>query len=148
MLLTPDVPSFPESTHFLLYRSHATQGLRPEDLGWLLEHAQAYNQPAGITGLLCYSEGLFVQLLEGSAEALAGVYAKIQRDPRHYGVTLLRTGTAAQRCFAQWSMAFTEASPVEYYWLIHQLQTRPGPRAAPQLLITNPLLLLLLTAYD
>ncbi|TGE03758.1 BLUF domain-containing protein [Hymenobacter fodinae] len=137
----------PDDTYYLLYRSHAARGTHLQQVLALLEHAQVHNLQAGITGLLCYCDGLFVQLLEGSTAAVQELYAKIECDPRHQGVTILRTGLAAHRCFAQRSMAFTEASPLEYYWLIHQFHTHPSPPATPQQLIRNPWLLALLTAF-
>ncbi|WP_162303705.1 hypothetical protein [Hymenobacter sediminis] len=42
-------------------------------------------------------------------------------------------------------MAFTEPSPLECYWLIHQMQAHPRLQEATQELIANPLVLTLLT---
>ncbi|MBX0290245.1 BLUF domain-containing protein [Hymenobacter sp. HSC-4F20] len=139
MLTTP--------VHHLLYCSQARPGLTHADVEDILKESQLYNVKAGITGLLCYSEGGFVQLLEGAQEAVHTLYAKIKRDARHHGVTTLRDAAGTERWFAQWSMAFTEASPLEYFWLVSHLSPRGSALSLPQVPITDPQLLTLLHAF-
>ncbi|WP_162303724.1 BLUF domain-containing protein [Hymenobacter sediminis] len=84
-----DAASSAASTYYLLYRSQATEGLSVRDILALLAQAQAYNRHAGITGLLCYSGGLLVQLLESPVEAVHSLYTRIQQDPRRGSCTAL-----------------------------------------------------------
>ena len=50
----------------VLYRSQAVRPFSSAHLTELLEASRAYNEAHDITGLLCYSAGHFVQLLEGT----------------------------------------------------------------------------------
>ncbi|RPD44165.1 BLUF domain-containing protein [Hymenobacter sediminis] len=133
--------------HHVLYCSQARAGLTYADLEAIVQESQPYNAERGITGLLCASEGGFVQLLEGSRAAVHELYAKIRRDRRHHGVTTLWDEPGTERWFAQWNMAFTEASPLEYFWLVSHLSPRGSALSLPQLPITDPRLLTLLQAF-
>jgi hypothetical protein len=46
----------------------------------------------------------FAQVLEGPAEEVDRVLARIERDPRHHDVRLLRTSTIVTRDFPRWVM--------------------------------------------
>jgi hypothetical protein len=59
------------------------------------------------TGLLCYCDGYFVQLLEGPETAVLELYALIQCDPRHEQVETLHDEAGPTRWFADWRMALT-----------------------------------------
>ena len=95
-----------ETLHHLVYQSYATVPVGEAELTRLLAQSRAYNATHGITGLLLYNDGRFVQLLEGSEAAVRAVFARIIRDPRHAGVVALADGPAAHRLFTEWSMAF------------------------------------------
>ena len=43
----------------------------------------------GITGVLVYAEGVFLQVLEGETEAITLLMARISRDLRHEAVAVL-----------------------------------------------------------
>ena len=90
----------------MVYQSYATVPVGEAELTRLLAQSRAYNATHGITGLLLYNDGRFVQLLEGGEAAVRAVFARITRDPRHAGVVALADGPAAHRLFAEWSMAF------------------------------------------
>jgi hypothetical protein len=49
----------------------------------ILQTARKANSLLGISGLLLYRMGHFVQLLEGDEEAVLKLYQKIQLDSRH-----------------------------------------------------------------
>jgi hypothetical protein len=88
----------------LLYASRAVPALDPEELHAILRKARAENPALGITGALCYSQGIFMQVLEGGRAAVNRLYARIVADPRHTQVELLSYGEIAERRFAGWSM--------------------------------------------
>lgn len=70
----------------VLYRSQAVRPFSSAHLTALLEASRAYNEAHDITGLLCYSAGHFVQLLEGTTTEVYRLYARIRQDPRHHQV--------------------------------------------------------------
>jgi hypothetical protein len=90
----------------LVYVSRAAAWVTRQDLLDLMTTSRRANAGTGITGLLLYSGGGFVQMLEGSRAAVESLYASIQVDPRHSDVTLVRTQEQRAREFPDWSMAF------------------------------------------
>lgn len=91
---------------YLIYTSVATQPFTEEELVELLRQSKTNNQSQGITGLLLYREGLFMQLLEGPEERVRACYQKICSDPRHRDILLLLEKPSEERFFGDWAMAF------------------------------------------
>ncbi|WP_157271024.1 BLUF domain-containing protein [Azohydromonas aeria] len=95
------------SLHRLVYISMASGlGPTPAELRALLAQSVRHNPAAGITGMLLYAHGGYMQLLEGEGAAVEGLFARIRRDPRHSRVTTLLHGPTEARSFPQWAMAF------------------------------------------
>jgi len=94
--------------HSLTYVSSAVNLFTQEDLRALLAKSRLNNDRAGITGLLLYKDGNFMQVLEGDRAAVLATKAKIAADPRHRGVLVLLEEDSAQRHFGNWSMAFRD----------------------------------------
>jgi len=90
----------------LIYLSSATAGFRESDLDAILHSARKNNTKAGVTGLLVFHDGNFLQVLEGPRDAVEDVYAHILQDPRHGGVARVIAEEAEERIFAEWEMAF------------------------------------------
>lgn len=90
----------------IVYVSAATRLLDDAELEGLLRGAREHNARQGITGILLYGDGNFMQLLEGPAEAVDALYASIRRDPRHHMVTTVLEERGRAREFAEWSMAY------------------------------------------
>ncbi len=88
----------------LTYASRATEPMPPDALAALVRHAATRNQAVGVTGLLCASGDVFLQVLEGGRGAVSTLYNRIAQDPRHRDVTLLRYDEVDERHFAGWSM--------------------------------------------
>lgn len=88
----------------LMYCSRAATGVDGEELSLLLRQCRSHNGEAGITGMLCFSEGLFIQVLEGGRSAVNQLYQRILGDPRHHDVVLLVYDEISQRRFAGWTM--------------------------------------------
>ncbi|MBL8306501.1 MAG: BLUF domain-containing protein [Rubrivivax sp.] len=88
----------------LLYASRAVPALDTEELLAILRKSKACNPALGVTGVLCYSEGIFLQVLEGGRAAVNLLYNRIVADPRHTEVTLLCYEEIGERRFAGWSM--------------------------------------------
>ena len=133
------------SVYQVLYRSRATGPLSEAALQDLLEAARRFNVEHRISGMLLYSGGYFVQVLEGPEEAVWDLYASIQQDARHTQVVTVNTGPIAERHFAGWSMAFGHAATPDLDRVLVAVQ---GPRpvvAGPP--IEDPNLLALLRAF-
>ncbi|WP_223654450.1 BLUF domain-containing protein [Hymenobacter psoromatis] len=107
-------PVRPGGLHYLVYQSHATMPFGDVQLAKLLAQSRAFNASHGLTGVLLYSHGNIVQLLEGSEANVRAVFARIAQDPRHTNIIKLADGLATHRLFAQWSMGFHTSNPVDF----------------------------------
>jgi len=81
-----------------------------EDIDKILQKACSHNNNTGITGILLYHSGIFLQLLEGEENEVKKLYAKIFGDPRHNNVTLLFEIESKERIFNNWGMAYREVN--------------------------------------
>lgn len=91
---------------YLIYVSSAVQLLPEEELLLLLRQSQAKNLNLGITGMLLYKGGNFMQMLEGEEQTVRELYATIRKDPRHHNVLTIITGSLKAQNFKDWSMGF------------------------------------------
>ena len=96
--------------YFLVYVSAAVTWFSESELRALLTSARFRNEHAGITGMLLYKDGNFMQALEGPEPAVRGLYKRIESDRRHRGLLVLDCGTQEARQFARWNMAFHDIS--------------------------------------
>ena len=87
-----------------LYASRAVEHHPAHALDRILEKSRKNNPPRGITGLLCYSNGTFVQVLEGGREAVSALLGTLYTDNRHRGLQLLLLEEIGERHFGNWSM--------------------------------------------
>ena len=90
----------------LSYLSTAVAPMAAEPLSALLQQCLGYNPGHGITGLLLYGNGTFLQALEGEEDVVIPLYKKIARDPRHADVQCLNSRTIEARQYPEWSMGF------------------------------------------
>lgn len=90
----------------LLYLSQSTIPFSKQDLRELLTKSRENNSQLGITGMLLFKGGNFLQVLEGRQETVMSLYERISRDSRHSQITTLFQGTSSQRDFPDWSMGF------------------------------------------
>ncbi len=88
----------------LMYASRAATGLDQEELQAILRQCKAANPQHGITGVLCFSQGIFLQVLEGGRSSVNRLYNRIVGDPRHHQVELMLYEEIGERRFAGWSM--------------------------------------------
>ncbi len=73
-------------------------------LNGILADARRWNEREGITGSLICRADLYLQLLEGPADAVTAAFGRIARDDRHLEVRRLHAGPAAERIFPAWAM--------------------------------------------
>ena len=71
-----------------------------------MESASKKNEPNGLTGMLIYCEGNFVQVLEGEPEVVEAIYARILNDLRHKEIIEVSHQSIDQRSLGHWSMGF------------------------------------------
>lgn len=89
----------------LMYASRATDSVDHEALLAILRKSKVNNTATGVTGVLCYSGGIFLQVLEGGRTPVSALYNRIATDPRHRDVVLLAYEEVNERRFSGWSMA-------------------------------------------
>lgn len=87
----------------LLYVSRAVDK-DPKAIEGILESSRQHNVAHGITGVLCFGGGIFVQAIEGGRSAVNALYNHIVADPRHTDVELLHYEEINERRFGGWTM--------------------------------------------
>lgn len=95
----------------LLYASRAVDA-SPAALEGILGAARQHNTQSGITGVLVYGGGVFIQAIEGGRQAISDLYGTIQRDPRHDHVVLLHYEEILERRFGGWTMGLVDVARV------------------------------------
>ena len=88
----------------LLYASRAAAPLTTSVVDSILEQSRKNNAPRGITGMLCFSEDIFLQVIEGGRDEVCELFNTIVRDPRNVGVRILSYEEIAERRFGGWTM--------------------------------------------
>ena len=88
----------------LMYASRAVPAVDQEELIAILKKSKANNAKSGVTGALCFSQGVFIQVLEGGRTAVSTLYNRIANDARHTDVVLLNYDEIEERRFSGWSM--------------------------------------------
>jgi hypothetical protein len=74
----------------------------------LLRVARDKNARLGITGMLLYKDGAFIQALEGDEPVVQSLYDEIRHDQRHGHITILSEMEIAARQFPNWSMEYKD----------------------------------------
>lgn len=100
----------PNFMEYLVYVSTAKKLMSDAELLDLLQTARIKNAKYNVTGMLLYSEGTFIQALEGEKEDLYTIYKAIELDFRHRNIILMITGSVEERIFPKWSMAFASVN--------------------------------------
>ena len=99
-------PGEPASVFYTIYASSATVRLPQHDILELLKRARLKNQAQGLTGMLLYRDGTYLQYLEGQRADLDRLMKCLREDSRHEAIRILREGTVPGRLFPDWSMAY------------------------------------------
>ena len=96
----------------MLYASRAAAPLQAQVIDAILSQSRDHNPRLGITGMLCYSDDLFLQVLEGGRDEVCELYNTIVRDDRHTNVRLLSFEEIAERRFGSWTMGHVNIATV------------------------------------
>jgi hypothetical protein len=92
---------------YIVYISTSVELMTDEELTEILNEARENNSAKDVTGVLLYSEGTFIQVLEGEPEAIEQIFARIYLDRRHKNIIKLIDKPLEERNFAEWAMGFT-----------------------------------------
>lgn len=92
----------------LVYVSSATSLLSAAQLLALLQTSRRNNSRDGVSGLLLYKDGNFMQAIEGEEDTIHRLHDKICRDTRHRGLLTLLEKPIVERQFPAWSMGFQD----------------------------------------
>jgi hypothetical protein len=106
-----------------MYASRAADSVDQEALLAILRKSKAENTANGITGVLCFSGGIFLQLLEGGRQQVNPLYNRIAADKRHLDVVLLSYEEIGERRFAGWSMGQVNLSRLNPSLLLKYSET-------------------------
>ena len=90
----------------LIYGSTAAHSLTDTELMGILRKAREKNHRLGITGMLLYRGGNFLQVLEGEEQAVTELYTVIRQDSRHRNIELIGKRPIQKRAFDEWEMGF------------------------------------------
>ncbi|MBB5395467.1 BLUF domain-containing protein [Mucilaginibacter sp. AK015] len=90
----------------IVYISTAVKLMEDEQLVNLLNSARNMNLKHQVTGVLLYSEGTFIQVLEGNSSDVDHILSKIETDSRHKNLITLVDEPITERNFPEWSMGF------------------------------------------
>ncbi|MET0297389.1 MAG: BLUF domain-containing protein [Microbacterium sp.] len=110
-MTAPDVSA--AQLYSLVYVSTAVEPFDDPRLEALLEQSRRANARDGITGILLYRRGRFIQFLEGPEGPVRDLVARIGRDPRHTGVRVMIDGHPEARQFEEWTMGYERVREAE-----------------------------------
>lgn len=130
--------------HHIIYGSRAARPFSDDDLLTLLLQARSHNLLHDISGALVYSKGQFMQVIEGEQQALADLYARLLRDPRHTQLVKYADKAIAERSFSEWTMAFQPVTEAQFAGLMGYVPAEDFASTAPSLGQADNLLLRLM----
>ncbi len=96
----------------MIYVSRAVNPTSGSPTESILASSREHNLSSGITGILCYGGGIFLQAIEGGRMPVSELYGHIQRDSRHKDVVLLHYEEIPERRFGGWTMGQVNMSRI------------------------------------
>lgn len=93
--------------HTICYISNAISLLKENELQQLFQQSISNNTQQGITGILLYREGTFLQILEGNEHKIHSLYSTIERDDRHNHVSKILDREITSRLFNNYETGFS-----------------------------------------
>ena len=87
----------------LIYASRSeVRGPVLDEMRRIRDHAVVNNRVYGIRVALLNMNGWFVQWIEGASQGVDALLARVERDPRHHGLTVLHRSEGPPRLFRPW----------------------------------------------
>ena len=90
----------------IVYVSTAVKLMHENQLLDILHNSRLHNAALNISGVLLYSDGTFIQVLEGKDTVIDALYSRIQADQRHKNIITLIDEPIIEKSFGQWLMGF------------------------------------------
>ena len=87
-----------------LYASRAAKPIGDHVLDTILAQSRRNNPKHGITGMLCFANDIFVQVIEGGRGEVSRLLCTIVRDERNVDVEILMHEEILERRFGNWTM--------------------------------------------
>ncbi len=106
----------------LIYASRAADA-SAQAIEAILTQAREHNPATGITGVLCYGGGVFLQAIEGGRSQVSALFGHIQRDARHQDVELLHYEEIDERRFGGWTMGQVNLSRINHAIVLKYSET-------------------------
>jgi hypothetical protein len=97
-----------------VYVSSAHSTLTDQELAQILTISRENNKKRGITGMLLYRGGDFMQIIEGPAASIEALLKSLARDTRHTGMIILKKTPIPERQFSEWQMAFRDLNGEDF----------------------------------
>ena len=88
----------------LTYKSKACFNPSTADLEELVHKARIRNRSVGVTGMLLYENGKFLQTIEGPREGVRQIWSAIREDKRHSDIEVLSEHVVTTRLFSDWDL--------------------------------------------
>lgn len=122
----------------IAYVSDALADLSNAGLDALVEDAVRFNAVAGVTGVLLFDGGRFLQYFEGPEDGVHAVYERIVQARSHHQIRELNRGRVPQRFFPYWSMRWLGVEPTltqrlvngEWAGFVHAVNGGPAVESA------------------
>lgn len=93
--------------HYTVYLSKASEGTDTAAIKSIVEKSKENNLNSGISGILFYKDGYYMQYLEGSREAVDSLMTAIKSDTRNTEVKEVLSGVSRDKLFSG-SMEFID----------------------------------------
>ncbi len=113
----------------LCYASTTTGEMHRDDLLDLLTYARECNAADGVTGLLLFQDGHFLQVLEGDPGPVRTTFKRICGDKRHTKIVMLFEELVSERQYPDWSMGFQALDSSEFMEFPNDDGTEPDLRS-------------------
>jgi len=97
----------------ITYTSAAKELFSQERLTALLDLAYNANKKHGVTGMLLYNSGTFMQTIEGPDVAIGQLFQNICRDPSHHHLIKVLDEEIDERHFPEWHMGFIDGQKLQ-----------------------------------
>lgn len=94
----------------IVYVSSGVREYAPDEVEKIADAGRRNNAGNGITGILLYYNGNFMQLLEGVPDVVAETFERISSDDRHSGILKLQDSIVWKRAFPDYQMGFCTIS--------------------------------------
>ncbi|MDJ0653624.1 MAG: BLUF domain-containing protein [Xanthomonadales bacterium] len=95
------------------YVSRSAEPMSDQALLDLLLQCRKNNRKRGITGMLLYANGTFLQAIEGEEEVINALVEEIWNDERHTDIQLLHRREIEVREYGDWSMGFERVTDAD-----------------------------------